>query len=230
MAQQIANYVDLVWYLSQGIAEFERSVFGTLLERQDAARYHHWQACKACRGTGIVGEPPPVRRRKRGAKPAARRRALVRRVLRADGEWCRACAGSGGSETEHPVLMTPEEQRLAVSGDWASSHDLTVHDDVLVRYAHVSRYLGRMPSDLARILVVAYEDERPRQGLTAAAADRLGLAADHVLRNGLAEAAMHARRVDAVHALLRGDRKTAAGYLWLAESWWNSLGGKAVAW
>lgn len=125
--------------------------------------------------------------------------------------------------------MTSEEQRLAISGDWASSHDVTVHDDVLVRYAQVSRYLGRMPGDLLRVLVVAYEDEKPRQGLTTAAADRLGLAADHPLRNGLAEAAMYARRVDAVHGLLRCDRKMAAGYLWLAECWWNRICGKAVA-
>ena len=190
-----------------------------MLEALENDAYVHSRPCAACDGGGIVTEEQRDRVARRRAK-----RGAVRTAFLPVGAWCPTCAGSGVRTSHAPVRMTAEEASRARRGPRSGGvAGYTMSDEVLARYATVSRWLGRVPIDLRGYLVAAYEGEHARTGLAGRAADRLGLPADHQLRQSLDAPALVTARVSAVLGeLARGTtRETAAGYLWLSERYWD---------
>lgn len=156
----ILDQVDLTWYLSQGGAIFERSTIGAILEKLKNESCVT-RKCKKCNGKGIV-------------KTICRRTVTHTEIDQTSGEpkevttvheyglgdWCQKCNGTGYKA----VRLSAEESRQAYSGEWSSSKDRdgarsAVEDEILVRYAHVSRMLSRMPLEYRLGIEAGYGDE-----------------------------------------------------------------------
>lgn len=189
----VREYEDLVWFLSQGVAAFERSTTGTMLERLESVAYAT-RECPTCGGSGLDTRSAASReidRRLAERKPRRPLDAADRFILSAeqpaieppeeryiaanDPQWCRPCRGRGYRRRR----LTPDEQRdaapAAPAGTPGASAREQVPDEVLIRFARVSRRLAAMPGHSAAVLSAAYEDDRSRAGLSAddMAADRI---------------------------------------------------------
>jgi hypothetical protein len=140
---------ELTWFITQGIAVFERSTTGDILDKLDRDA-HVSRECPICDGNGIILEQA---KKRCSAKIAWVRAAKI-------GDWCKRCNGVG----QIPMRLSPEEQSLVDSGEWATSSDhegtrSTVPDAILCRYANVSRTLSKMPIRLRDALMAGYGDE-----------------------------------------------------------------------
>jgi hypothetical protein len=138
---------ELTWFLTQGISVFERSTTGPILDKLEMDAYVS-RICPIC-SHGVIVESSI---RRNGGRLRWVRDSKV-------GDWCQRCNGVGVL----PMRLSPEEQALADSGEWASSdregQRSAVPDAVLVRYAFVSRALSRMPPTMRDALTLAYGDE-----------------------------------------------------------------------
>jgi hypothetical protein len=140
---------ELTWYLSEGITVFERSTCGSILDKLEIESCVS-RSCRTCGGAGIVDEPFVCQ------DPKDRERTITVQL----GAWCPRCHGIG----VEPVRLSEEEKKLVDSGEMVTSSDRggarsAVPDEVLVRYAHVSRLLASLPTLTREDLVAAYGDE-----------------------------------------------------------------------
>lgn len=139
---------ELSWYLSKGISVFERSTIGAILDKLEMESCTS-RDCRQCGGAGIVDKPFECRDPKDS----------TRTITVQFGAWCGRCHGVG----VEPVRLSPDEQKLVDSGNWAS-HDKegtrsAVPDQTLVRFAFVSRMLAKMPAGPRMAIVAGYGDE-----------------------------------------------------------------------
>ena len=142
------DQLELEWFLTKGISAFERSTAGAILERLEIDAYVS-HICPVC-DHGIIIEASKDRHGNR----------LHWVHSAAIGDWCKRCNGTGVI----PQRLSPDEQRMVDTGSWATSSDhegqrSAVPDQVLVRYAYVSRTLSRMSIRLRDALTSAYGDE-----------------------------------------------------------------------
>lgn len=134
---------ELQWYLTIGTSFFERSTFGAVL---DAGVLYAFgtSPCPVCHGAGIVD------RRWYG------RDASGNKVLFPTGKSCSKCDGRGALvgrlvQSDEPITARPTCHR-----DFGARQPPP--DQVLVRYARVSRRLGKMPLGLRTAICAAYGD------------------------------------------------------------------------
>jgi len=142
------DQAELTWFLSTGGCYFERSPFGAVLDRLDNAA-HVSRRCPICED-GIVTS---------NVKRWHSQRLLWVRNAPI-GAWCNRCGGTGSI----PQRLSCDEQKLVDDGTMTVRSDgdsqrAAVPDQVLVRYAHVSRTLSRMRPTLRNALMAAYGDE-----------------------------------------------------------------------
>jgi len=140
---------DLTWYLSEGIAVFERSTIGAILDKLELESCTS-RACRTCHGTAFVNEPHKCPDPK---DPA-------RTITVQFGAWCPKCKGTG----VEPVFLSAEEQKLVDSGEWMNEAERggqrsAVPDQVLVRYAYISRLLSALCGEDRDAVELAYGDE-----------------------------------------------------------------------
>lgn len=110
----MADQASLSWFLSHGLAAFERSTMGPMLDH--ARLYGHGSIkCGGCRGQGI----------------------------RQNGDWCDKCKGTGAFPVELDRRnRSPEE--LPVNETQGSGGGYVPDDTIMTRYAVVSRRLSNM--------------------------------------------------------------------------------------
>jgi|GEM_PF-4713897 len=113
----MADQATLSWFLSHGLAAFERSTMGPMLDH--AELYGHGSVkCGGCRGQGI----------------------------RQNGDWCDKCKGTGAFPFELDRRnRSPEE--LPVDETQGSGGGYVPDDTVMTRYAVVSRRLSRLSAE-----------------------------------------------------------------------------------
>jgi hypothetical protein len=150
---------ELTWFLTEGISVFERSSTGAILDKLEMDAFVS-RSCRKCGGAGIIDEGHiQTEKRILGSRDPYNTYKLDNPVHHKTGAWCPKCKGTGAE----PVRLSAEEQRLVDAGDWSSDDKegkrSSVPDSTLIRYAHVSRTLSRMPSLLREALVMAYGDD-----------------------------------------------------------------------
>lgn len=145
----------LGWFFGKGLAAFERSTFGAMIERL-AMDAHTSRSCFTCRGTGVAGSdggPVWTEKRSKGEeKPSKGEEDVVWGA----GNWCPKCRGVGCI----PVRKTNQRHSVTVQIT-AEAHDglgYVPNDAALTRFAVVSRRLGFVPLDLARALATYFGD------------------------------------------------------------------------
>lgn len=145
---------ELTWFLTRGISAFERSTAGAILERCEMQAYVSCR-CLKCNGLGFLPDEPWYKTETYHGNP------INPPQLIPGGKLCPRCNGNGNQ----PLRLSAEEQALCDSGDWINSSDdhagqrSTVPDEVLCRYANVSRILNRMRLRNQQALVNGYGDE-----------------------------------------------------------------------
>jgi hypothetical protein len=146
--KDIKELGDLQWYLSNGMSMFERSPIGAILDKLENAA-HFSRKCRKCHGNGFTDEPYDV--------PDPRDPAN-KKITLPHGNWCPKCKGTG----VEAVRMTALEQQEVESGEH-TPHDQegtrsAVPDEVLVRYASISRVLSRLSTKSRDAIIAAYGD------------------------------------------------------------------------
>jgi hypothetical protein len=144
---------ELTWYITRGISCFERSTSGAILERCEMQAFVSFR-CLKCNGLGLLPNVAWYMTETYHGEPINPPRLIN------GGKTCPRCNGTGAQ----PMRLSPEEQKLVDSGDWASSGDhagqrSSVPDEVLCRYASVSRTLNRMRRVRKEALMMAFGDE-----------------------------------------------------------------------
>lgn len=150
---------DLTWYLTEGISYFERSTFGSMLDAT-VMRAFGTQTCEQCDGAGVLDEPWVMTHVTvhRGDSRREYESALPAPVGIPTGKDCPRCHGTGVREER----LVPRDDKELTCRPKAEGHGVTKGappDEILTRYAFVSRRLGQMPACLSEALQVAYGDD-----------------------------------------------------------------------
>ena len=145
---------ELVLYLTSDVSYFEHSTFGYALDAlEDGAIIG--RTCWKCHGVGILDEPHTVtcfidhytREKRHLAKP----------LESPTGKDCDACEGTGNIKSRR----SPPGDELVTARPSVKRQEKAKEappDQVLMRYAAVSRRLSRMRRELADALALAWGD------------------------------------------------------------------------
>ncbi len=154
---EITHKADLVWFTSYGVSYFEKSTLGGQLDAVIFSAFGS-RPCKPCRGSGIVDEPwTQYTRTHRMSFGKDIEERLDVPIHHATGKVCEVCGGKGHRMVK--LIRKPGHNMMKVNVQRERCQRGAPDDEVLIRYAFVSRRLNRMPRELAETMLLAYSDE-----------------------------------------------------------------------
>lgn len=153
----ITHKADLVWFTSYGQSYFEKSTFGGQLDAVIFSAFGS-RPCKPCGGIGILDKPwTQYTRTHRMSFGKDIEERLDVPIHHATGKVCEVCGGKGHRMVK--LIRKPGHNMMKVNVQRERCQRGAPDDEVLIRYAFVSRRLNRMPRELAETMLLAYSDE-----------------------------------------------------------------------
>lgn len=154
---EIKHKNDLVWFTSEGQGYFERSTFGGQLDACIFAAFGS-KPCVPCGGSGILDKPwVQYSRVYLNSIGEEIKEKLPEPIHHRTGMTCDRCNGQGYKQKRLVRRSLPGEMRLNPTRERCQR--AAPADEILLRYAFISRRLGMLPRNLAEAMLCAYGDE-----------------------------------------------------------------------
>lgn len=138
---------ELTQFLTSDISYFERSTMGSMIDQLNSRAYGG-RVCERCGGFGILDEPWELDRNCHGEK--------IDPIQIPTGKECPACRGIGYTKMRLRISPFAETCRPGHASDRHVKEPPP--DEVLCRYARVTRRLVAMGPRLSSALLAAYGD------------------------------------------------------------------------